>query len=169
MAGMGGPPALIELDALDPIRLDVHIPDVDLSRIQAGMEVAATTDAWPDREFPGEVTLVNAAADAGARTFLVRISLPNEDRALRPGLFLTARLVVDQRPEAIVVPAVAVTDGVDSPYVMVVEGTTARRTPVEPGLRGDDGWEVTGVSPGAQVVVEGQFGLPEGATVRVLQ
>ena len=57
----------------------------------------------------------------------------------------------------------------DKPYVMVVDGTTARRTYIGLGLKGDTGWAIEGVPAGQQVIVEGHFGLPDGANVRVIQ
>jgi len=169
MAAMGGPPALISLDAIDPIRIDVHIPDVDLARVEAGMATGIHTDAWPDREFPGEVTLVGAAADPGARTFLVRIQAPNPEGLLKPGLFVEARLVLESRSDAVVVPDRAVTSPDSEPFVMVLDGNLARKQPVRLGLRGDAGWEVEGIEPGTQVIVEGNFGLPDGSLVRPIQ
>jgi membrane fusion protein (multidrug efflux system) len=169
MAGMGGPPALVALESLDPIRLDVHVPDVDLARVEQGMRVLITSGAFPGRQWEGEIALINAVADVGARTFTVRIRVPNEDGALRPGLFLTARLVLEQQEDVLAIPEKAISEPDSAePFVMVVEGSTARRKAVQPGLRGDSGWAVGGLTAGEQVVVEGHFGLPDGAHVRVI-
>lgn len=168
MSGMGGAPTLLELQALDPIKVDVQISEADLSRVTEGMEVNLESDAYPDQRFTGTVTLVNAAASAGTRTFLVRIRVPNPDGLLRPGMFLRARLKVDQREDVVSVPPQAITRTDDGNYVMVVADATASRRSVQPGLRGDGSWEVQGLEPGESVVVDGQFGLPDGARVRVI-
>ncbi len=168
MGGMGGPPTLVEVQALDTIKVDVNLPEIDLSRVSEGMIVELESDAFVGRTFAGTVSLVNAAATPGARTFLVRIKHDNSDGTLRPGMFLRARLVVEARPDVVSVPEGAVTRHGDGYYVMVLDGKTARRRPVTPGLRGDNGWEVSGVEPDEQIVTEGHFGLPDGATVRIL-
>lgn len=168
MASMGGPPMLVEVQALDTIKVDVAIPESDLARVTEGMSVTLHSDAFPERTFQGEVTLVNAAATPGARTFLVRIKVPNADSTLRPGMFLRASLMVDRVQGVVSVPPGAVTRQDDSSYVMVIEGDVARRRQVTPGLRGDGSWELTGVQAGEQIVVEGQFGLPDGAAVRIV-
>ena len=168
MGGMGGPPTLVEIQALDTIKVDVNLPEIDLSRVTEGMAVELESDAFVGRTFAGTVSLVNAAATPGARTFLVRIKHDNADGTLRPGMFLRASLVVDSRPDVVFVPERAVTHHDAGYYVMVLDGTTARRRPVTPGLRGDNGWEIDGVEAGEQIVIEGQFGLPDGATVRIL-
>ena len=168
MASMGGPPMLVEVQSLETIKVDVAIPESDLAKVTEGMKVMLHSDAFAERTFEGEVTLVNAAATPGARTFLVRIRVPNEDGALRPGMFLRASLMVDKVSGVVSVPPRAVTRQTDSSYVMVIEGEKATRRPVTPGLRGDGSWAIEGVQAGEKVVVEGQFGLPDGAVVRVI-
>ena len=168
MGAMGGPPMLVEIQALETIKVDVNLPEIDLSRVSEGMDVELVSDAFVGRTFPGTVSLVNAAATGGARTFLVRIKTDNADGTLRPGMFLRARLVVESREGAVFVPERAVTHHQDGYYVMLLEGDVARRRPVTPGLRGDQGWQIEGVTAGEQIVVEGHFGLPDGATVRVI-
>ena len=168
MASMGGPPTLVEVQALDTIKVDVNLPEIDLSRVREGMEVELVSDAFVGRTFAGIVSLVNAAATPGARTFLVRIKADNADGALRPGMFLRARLVVESRQDVVYVPEKAVTRHGDDHYVMVLDGTTAQRRPVTPGLRGDQGWELQGIEAGESIVVEGHFGLPDGAKVRII-
>jgi len=169
MASMGGPPMLVEIQALDVIKVDVAIPETDLPRVNEGMQVTLRSDAFADRAFLGEVTLVNAAATPGARTFMVRIKVPNDDGVLRPGMFLRASLMVDRAEGVVAVPAEAVTREADGSYVVVVNDGVARRRPVTLGLRGDALWALDGVEIGEDVVVEGQFGLPEGARVRLIQ
>ena len=169
MGGMGGPPMLVEVKALDPIQLDVHIPDVDLARIEVGMQALVTTSALPDREWAGRVELINASADMGARTFLVRIVIPNADHALKPGLFLESRLVLEQLDDVVVIPNKALTTTDDGSYVMVADGERARRVAVVPKVRGDQGTQVEGLEPGSSVVVEGHFGLPDGNTIKVVE
>ncbi len=169
MAGMGGPPALVAVDSLDPMHLDVHVPDVDLGRVRVGMKAIVTGDAFPGREWPGEVELINAAADRGARTFTVRIAVANKDFALKPGLFLDSRLILEEQPGVLTIPEVAVADhDSDRPYVMLADSGAAKRVYVELGLKGDEGWAVAGLQAGDEVIVEGQFGLPDGAVVRVI-
>ncbi len=169
MAGLAGPPMLVELKALDPIQLDVHVPDVDLARLDVGMDAVVTTSALPEREWSGRVDLINAAADMGARTFLVRIVIPNPDRALKPGLFLEARLVLERLEDVVIIPNKAVTNADEGDFVMVVDGERAKKVAVTPGVRGDQGRQVDGLEPGARVVVEGHFGLPDGNPVKVVE
>lgn len=169
VAGLGGGPVLVQLDDLQLIRLDVHLADVDLARVTAGLAATVTTDALPGQVFAGKVELINASAETGARTFLAVLSVPNPESVLKPGMFLTAAIAVDSRAAVLAVPPEAVTVAGAETWVAVVESGKAKRHPVQTGLRGDSGWEVQGVPDGAQVIVEGHFGLPDGSDVRVVQ
>lgn len=169
MAGMGGAPSLVTLEALDPLKIDLHVPDVDLRLITEGMGVIVRTEALPGREFPGEVALIGASADQGARTFLVRVRVPNPDNELRPGVFATASVVLEQRDDVVVVPESALDTSSGEPVVMVLKDGKAARQPVTLGLHGDDGLEVGGIAAGDQILVQGHFGLPDGSAVRVIQ
>ena len=95
----------------------------------------------PDRGPP-------APATRGARPFLVRIRVPNQDGVLRPGMFLRARLIVESRTDVVFVPERAVTRHANASYVMVLDGAIAHRRAVTLGLRADNGWEIEGVQAG---------------------
>jgi RND family efflux transporter MFP subunit len=169
MAGMGGPPALVAVESIDPLHLDVHVPDVDLARVSPGMRAVVSGDAFPGRSWDGVVELIGASADRGARTFTVRVSVPNPDDALRPGLFLDARLILEEQADVLAIPDVAVADpDSEKPYVMVASADKAKRVYIQVGLKGDEGWAVEGLNAGDEVIIEGQFGLPDGATIRVI-
>jgi RND family efflux transporter MFP subunit len=171
MASLSGPPALVSLAALDAIRLDLQVPDRDIVRFAPGVAVELSSDALPGWTGAGEVTHVAAAAEPGTRVFRVRVRIPNTDGQLRPGLFLRGKALVERRDGVVAIPPDAVIEGGNGgeSAVMLVSEQRARRVPVKVGLRGDHAWEVEGVEPGAELVVEGQFGLPDGAAVKVLK
>ena len=85
----------------------------------------------------------------------------------RPGLFVTVRIVVDRRPDALVVPKRAVLHhDEDGAYLFTVEEGRARRRLVETGFTKSDVVEiVSGLADDAPVVVEGQDTLTDGALV----
>ena len=51
---------------------------------------------------------------------------------------------------------------------MVASADKAKRVYIQVGLKGDEGWAVEGLNAGDEVIIEGQFGLPDGATIRVI-
>ena len=155
------------IDDVADIKLDFTVPEAALAMMQSGKQVYASSVAWPGREFAGVVTAVGSRIDPVTRAVQVRAVIPNEDRALRPGMLLTARVVTNERI-ALSVPERSVVQIADQAYVYVVDtDRTARRTAVQLGLRQAGAVEiVTGLEEGAQVVTEGVVKLRDGATVR---
>ncbi len=166
--------ALVALINLDTIRLDLQVADEDVGKLAEGIKVHILVDSIADRlpegGIEGTVEFIGLAADPTSRTFPVRVVADNPDRVVRAGLHARVRLVLDAKDDVLSVPDEAVRELNGQPYVMVAEGTTARRINVETGLAGDSGTEiVSGLSGDEQVIVEGNFGLPDGALIEVAQ
>jgi membrane fusion protein, heavy metal efflux system len=87
------------VDALEPVYhladlselwLELHVPQERSARIEPGMRVIASREG---RTIEGRVRLVGRIANAANQTVLVRASVDNDDLALRPGQFVTARVL----------------------------------------------------------------------------
>jgi len=155
------------IDDIVEIKLDFTVPERVLAMMEPGRKVFAASVAWPGREFQGVVTAVGTRVDPVTRAVTVRATLPNDDRALRPGMLLTVRIVTDER-DALSVPERSVVQIADSAYIYVVgSDRLAKRTGVRMGLHHDGMVEiVTGLTEGEQVVTEGVIKLRDGATVQ---
>jgi len=155
------------IDDIAEMKLDFTVPERALAMMESGRKIFAASVAWPGREFQGVVTAVATRVDPVTRAVTVRATLPNEDRALRPGMLLTVRIVTDER-DALSVPERSIVQISDSAYIYVVDDDRlAKRTNVRMGLRHDGMVEiVSGLTEGEQVVTEGVIKLRDGATVQ---
>jgi membrane fusion protein, multidrug efflux system len=116
--------------------------------------IIADGSVYPQR---GRLSFVDRALDLTTGTLNVYASFPNPNRLLRPGMFGRVRVVLEERPNALLVPqrAVQVMQGVKSVLVVGPDDQVALRT-VTLGERYQDFFIVTeGVKPGERVVVEG--------------
>jgi RND family efflux transporter MFP subunit len=107
--------------------------------------------------FKGRLSFVDRALDLTTGTLNVYASFPNPNRLLRPGMFGRIRVVLEERPHALLVPqrAVQVMQGVKSVLVVGPDNKVALRT-VTLGERYKDFFIVTeGLKTGERVVVEG--------------
>jgi membrane fusion protein (multidrug efflux system) len=157
------------LDDISAIKLDFNVPEVFLSRLEQGLTVTAHSAAWPELTFTGQVTSVDTRVDPVSRTVTVRAILPNEDRRLRPGMFLTVTLLKDD-VQALLVPEQAIVPERSRQFVFVVDadGLVSRRE-VHTGRRRPGEVEILeGLSPGERVVVEGTQKVRPGQPVEVL-
>jgi len=167
MGGYSGASGVLTLMDYSKIKIAVAISSEDISRIQKGQDAILRVGSFPGREFRGSVRVVNLTADPLNKKFGVEVLFENPDAALRPGTFGDLVFEVQSRENALVIPQIAV---LENTYVFVAEGGKAVRKNVTLGIQNTTMIEVLGgLAEGALVVVEGNFGLEEGAAVQVLE
>lgn len=159
--------AITTIDDISTIKLDFTVPEVFIGEMTPGSPVTARGASYPDREFEGVVRTVGSRVDPITRAVPVRAHIPNEDRALRPGMLLTVEVVTQER-EALVVPEGAVFQIQDRAYVYRVDGERiAHRQEVQTGARRFGIVEITaGLDEGDLVVSEGIVKVRDGSRVR---
>lgn len=123
--------------------------------------------AYPDR---GRIDFSDPSFSQSTGSFMVRAVLPNKKHALMPGMFVTAHLRGLTRPNAIVVPQLAVQQGAKGHLVYVINASeVAEIRPVVVGeYYGDkDIVILTGLQAGDRVVVDGLAKVVPGQPVTV--
>ena len=157
------------LDDTSSIKMDFKVPENALSSLAPGAKVEARSSAYPGRVFTGTVTTIGTRVDATSRSIELRAEVPNKDDALKPGMFLTASLVVETRPQALLVPEAAVLSNGDSHSVFVIVEGKAKQVSVRLGQSRDGKIEIrTGVKPGDSVITGGLVKVRDGQAVRAL-
>ena len=157
------------LDSTDQLELNFAVPERFVGQVQLGQPVRATSPAFPDEIFEGELVELATRISELSRTLAVRALIDNPDGRLRPGQFMSASLTLQER-EGLVVPEQAVMLRGDQKYVFVAEDGQARRVSVKTGSR-LPGWvEVTdGLTMEDTVIITGQDRLSSGNRVRVIE
>jgi membrane fusion protein (multidrug efflux system) len=117
---------------------------------------------------PGKVNFADRAIDPKTGTLRVRVEFPNPQDVLRPGQFARVRVLLEERPNAMVVPAVSVQSIQGTFSVMVVDSNhKVSFRPVKPGLKFGEAWVIEeGVKPGDLVIVGGLQRVRDGMTVQ---
>jgi multidrug efflux system membrane fusion protein len=115
----------------------------------------------------GKLELVDNQIDTNSGTLPLKATFPNTDQALWPGQFLTARVLVETRKQAIVVPTEVIKAGLDGLFVYIVKpDLTVEVRKVSPGPRVDDITVIEeGLTTGEVVVLDGQSKLQPGADI----
>lgn len=153
------------LDDLSEVEVTFSVPEVFFPRIDRGQSVLLHSRAFGGRTFEGEVSEIDARISPRSRAFRVRATIPNEDRALRTGMFMSIELVLEER-EAITVPEEAVISEGDASYVFTVADNRAERREVRTGVWRDGQVEVVeGLEDDATIVTSGLQSLEDGASV----
>jgi RND family efflux transporter MFP subunit len=144
------------------------VPQTDLAKVRPGEHATVTLGSDP-RPLAGSVRAILPGANAADFTGAVRIDLPPSSARLALGLFGMVKIVVGEKPDALVVPDAAVLkdDVTGKSRVAAIAGGKLHWVDVTPGLRQGGVTEITGATlePGASVAVAGMIGLPEGKSV----
>lgn len=151
---------------IDTLRVYVGVPQEAALWAKEGIRTFLTARELPGQEFKGTITRTTTALDPSTRTLLVEIDLPNPDHRLRPGMFVSATLVLEERLQALAIPPAALVTDKSGKSVFAVEGGTAKRVAVKTGL--DDGaWVevIEGLQESMEVIVVGKSGLTDGQAV----
>lgn len=153
------------IDNLDTVLLDFDVPETHLSGVEAGQTLTARGAAYPGVEFTGIVETVDTRVDPVSRAVTVRARLPNTQQLLRPGMFMTVRVLRESTP-LLLVPEQALVPRQTRQYLYVVRNGVAHETLVESGRRTPGSVEiVSGIDAGDTIVVEGTQHLRDGARV----
>lgn len=159
---------IVNLEAIDPLKVDFRVPETYLRLIQVGQALQITLDALPGRSYDGKVLAVNPLIDTAGRSVVIRAQVGNQDTTLRPGMFARVRLITKEQANAMVVPEQALVPQGNEQYVFKVVDGRVTRVKVETGQRRDSKVEVlSGLVAGDMVVTAGQLKIRDGAAVRM--
>jgi len=115
----------------------------------------------------GTLLLVDNIMDQTTATIRLKAMFPNEDDKLWPGEFVNARVLLETRSNAVVVPSAAIQRGPNGLFIWTVTGKdVADPRPIETGPTYDNLTIVTsGLAGGERIVTDGQYKLQRNATV----
>lgn len=164
---------LVTLQDLSHMRVRFTLPQRDLARIKVGQPLTIRVDAWPGREFAGEISAIEPQVTQASGIVPVQAKIPNAEGLLRPGMFATLDIKLPPQPDIIALPTGAVTFSLYGESVFVIEGApgaqTAQRRAITTGeRRGDQVVIASGLKPGETVISFGQIRIQNGARVQII-
>jgi len=153
---------------VNPLRLELTVPEQSIGLIQTGQPVRLTVDAYPGRTFEGQVRFVAPALRVDQRAMVVEAMVDNDDGALKPGMFVAAQVELAATDASFVVPTAALHGAAGVSHVYVVHGDRVEQRMVTPGvLVGDLTEIVKGLKTGDTVAVGAIGTLTDGARIFV--
>jgi len=160
-AVMGGPVApgdmLMHIAQLKPIWLEVDVYEKNLNDLKPGLSVQIIPVASTDTSIEGEILKIIPKIDSEQRTARVIIQVPNTNEELKPGMFVTARIMTSlQKINA--VPAEAILVDGETSFVLIAENdSTFRRMEIKARPEGAIYVAVPEIASGTHVVTTGVF------------
>ena len=154
------------LDDLSTILLDFDVPETHMASVEPRQTLTARSAAYPDVAFEGVVETIDSRVDPQTRAVRVRARLPNELGLLRPGMFMTVRVLRASTP-LLLVPEQALVPRQTRQYLYIVEEGVVREAEVEVGRRVPGYAEiVAGAEAGDAVIIEGTQHVRDGSAVQ---
>jgi membrane fusion protein, multidrug efflux system len=169
--------AVVPLQSLNPIYVNVGVPQQSVGQVRVGRNLRITSDDLPGQVFTGRVNAIDSVVDQATRNIQVQATLANPQGKLRPGMFVQVEVVLGASRPVIALPASAISFAPYGDSVFIItdlkdqkgqtyRGVRQQFVKVE-GSRGDQVAVVSGVNPGEEVVSSGVFKLRNGAAVQV--
>jgi multidrug efflux system membrane fusion protein len=166
---------VVSLTDLETLYINFDVPQQQLARLEVGQAVEVRSDAPDAATLQAHISAVEPQVGRDTRNVTVQATLKNEGRALWPGMYVTAAVVLPSEPDALLLSASALMTSASGDAVAVVRELSADKlgkaeiVPVTAGRRLGDRVLVTrGLQAGDVVVTEGQVRLRPGAAVRVV-
>lgn len=129
----------------------------DMRFVHLGQRAQLTTAAYPDSVFSAQVSYISEVIDSDTRTVKVRFTVSNPKRNLKPEMFASVRLFLNESEKCVLVPATAVFTISEKSYVFKKTGPS-EFTRVEVGADGADPGHMQilrGLAPGDEIVTAG--------------
>jgi membrane fusion protein (multidrug efflux system) len=152
---------VVNLEQIDPLKVDFRIPESFLPAVRVGQPIAVTVDAFAGREFPGKVYAIDPLVDEAGRSIVIRALVANPQDMLRPGVFGRVAVTLATRENAMFVPEQAIVPVGDRVQVYRVVDGKSVPTFVRAGQREKGQVEILeGVTPNDMVITAGHLKLP---------
>ena len=160
---------LFSLVSLQDMVARVFVPGRYLPNVARDQSAVVTSEFLPGQSFEAWVKRISPIIDPQSGTFKVTVGVRNPTREVLPGLFVRVAITTEERPNALLVPKRAVVYDGGEQYLFTVRDGKAARIKLDAGFETPDTIEIrSGFEAGDPVIILGQAGLKDGATVKVV-
>ncbi|MDH5662372.1 MAG: efflux RND transporter periplasmic adaptor subunit [Elusimicrobiota bacterium] len=157
---------VLNIAYMDKVKIIVNVGEKDIAKLRKGEKVRVSVDAYPKESFLGRVVKVAPAVDPRSRKLKVELEIENKDHRLKPGMFADVEIIYNEHSNVLVVPRISVLQREGEEILFTVDDNRAKLRVVKTGISDEERIEIVeGLTEGESVVVEGNYGLIDGAKV----
>lgn len=147
----------------------VYLPENELRNVSVGQSASLKVAALGDLTIAANVERISPVIDATTGTFKVTLKVPNENNALKAGMFTDVSLEYATHANATLLPRRALVTIDNSHSVFVVDNGKVRKVNIDTGFENNDVVEVVnGLQGNEEVVTAGHQNLKDSAPVEVV-
>lgn len=160
------PTKVVTLVAVDPLRLELTVPESSAAGVRRELPVEFSLTAAPGQLFHSKVEFVSAGLRRGSRDLVVEALVPNKDRKLLPGQFATVKLQLGELSLPVVPRAAVRDDGAQKRLFVVRDGQLEERVVQLGEGVGQAVGVLAGVRAGERVVAVARDDLRDGVKLQ---
>jgi len=151
---------------MDKVKINLEIPEKYVADISLGLKAKIKVDAYPEKEFLGEITKISPVVDLTTRAFPIEITVDNQEHLLKSGMFAKVVLLLKEHKNVPVILKEAIIGKEPDTYVYVIENNLAHLKRITLGIKQGPYYEVKeGIKENDLVVILGQQRLYENVLV----
>lgn len=165
-AAAGGE-TLLQITDASTLRLQVPVIETETSFLKRNLQLEAKVDALNGGTVKGTLSRITGTLDQSTRTMLIEADFKNGDGKLRPGMFATARIAVEQHDNATIIPVAGLVKEKANSFVFKHVDGKAMKTAVKPGFNDGVNVEVPELKPDDVILLPGTTTLNDKQDVTV--
>ena len=160
---------IVEVMSYKQMLMDIMLPESQIQNVSLNQTAWITNYSLPGDTLLGSLQELSPAIDVDSRTIKGRVYIDNNNRKLRPGMFVKADIVVSQKDSVVVIPKDAILARTDGNVVFITHGETARERKISTGLENNGKVEVLeGLKPEERLIIKGFETLKDRSKIKVL-
>ena len=177
-AAAGGPQgSVVSLADLNDLQVELDIAQADFARLSPAQKAIVTTDAYPDKQYDGQIAQISPEANRQKATVQVKVQVLNPgkypDVQLRPEMNATVRFLVNDKPKdtkdpaGVFVPSTAMRDRDGKKGVYIAYNGRAVAREIHVLSQRADGALVDGLVGGENVITTAPATLKDGDKIKI--
>jgi membrane fusion protein (multidrug efflux system) len=152
---------------IDPMKVEFSVPEKYVKQIKKETEVTVLVGDSKE-EYKGKVYAAESKIDLETRTIKARAKIPNPKGDLIPGSFAKVDIMLEQLPNAIVIPSESVIPEMNGEKVFICVNGKARSVKVKTGIRTENSIQIVeGLNPQDTLIVTGLLQLSDDKAVEI--
>ena len=162
---------IVKIQEINPVRLELPMPESDASLVREGMEVVINFPELPEAEIRRPISRSSKVLDPQSKTMKVQIDIPNADGKLRPGMYAKAFIELQGRDDVLSLPMEAQVIYKDEYFVLTVDDNgIVKRVPIRKGLANNEYFEVLNpeITDSSKVIIVGKSLVKPGHEVNAI-
>lgn len=177
-AAAGGPQgSVVALADLNDLQVELDIAQADFARLGPEQKAIVTTDAYPDKQYDGQIAQISPEANRQKATVQVKVQVLNPgkypDVQLRPEMNATVRFLAKETPKnakgpaGVFVPSTAIREQNGKKIVLVAFNGKAVAREIHVTSQRADGALVDGLVGGENVITTAPTTLKDGDKIKI--